>query len=122
MYLYIRICWLNVVLGGLMAVWGGLVEVCGGLGCFGVVWGVSMDVHFLVVCSRFQFVSQNFIRRLKGILYLENSEIIADSYISNPEKLTQIILDCSVYGARGILSFFLAYVYSACLLAHHLSA
>ena len=31
------------VWGGLAAVWGGLVEVWGGLGCFGVVWGVSMD-------------------------------------------------------------------------------
>ena len=60
-------------------------------------------MHFLVVCSRLQFVRQNYIERLKGILYLENSEIIADSYISDPEKLTQIILDCSVYGARGVL-------------------
>ena len=60
-------------------------------------------MHFLVVCSRLQFVRQNHIERLKGLLYLENSEIIADSYISDPEKLTQIILDCSVYGARGVL-------------------
>ena len=67
-------------------------------------------MHFLVVCSRLQFVSQNYIRRLKGILYLENSEIIADSYIGDPEKLTQIILDCSVYGARGVLSFFRMYI------------
>ena len=37
------------------------------------------------------------------MLYLENSEIIADSYISDPEKLMQIILDCSVYRARGVL-------------------
>ena len=37
------------------------------------------------------------------MLYLENSEIIAGSYVSDPEKSTQIILDCSVYGARGIL-------------------
>ena len=55
-------------------------------------------MHFLVVCSRLQFVRQNYIERLKGNLYLENSEIIADSYISDPEKLTQIILDCSVWG------------------------
>ena len=65
--------------------------------------GHESRMHFLVVCSRLQFVRQNYIERLKGILYLENSEIIADSYISDPEKLTQIILDCSVYGARGIL-------------------
>ena len=60
-------------------------------------------MHFLVVCSRLQFVRQNYIRHLKGILYLENSEIIAASYISNLEKLTQIILDCSLNGARGVL-------------------
>ena len=42
-------------------------------------------VHFLLVCSRLQFVRQNYIGRLKGMLYLENSEIIADSYISDPE-------------------------------------
>ena len=44
---------------------------------------------FLVECSR--------------LLYLENSEKIADSYINNPEKLRQIILDCSEYGAKGVL-------------------
>ena len=60
-------------------------------------------MHFLVVCSRLQFIRQNYILRLKGILYLENSEIIADSYINDLEKFTQIILDCSVYGARGVL-------------------
>ena len=65
--------------------------------------GHESHVHFLVVCSRLQFVRQNYIGRLKGILYRENSEIIADSYISDPAKLTQIILDCSVYGARGVL-------------------
>ena len=65
--------------------------------------GHESRMHFLVVCSRLQFVRQNYIERLKGILYLENSEIIADSYISDPEKLAQIILDCSVYGARGVL-------------------
>ena len=65
--------------------------------------GHESGVHFLVVCSRLQFVRQNYIGRLKGMLYLENSEIIADSYISDPEKLTQIILDCSVCGARGVL-------------------
>ena len=65
--------------------------------------GHESRMHFLVVCSRLQFVRQNYIERLKGLLYLENSEIIADSYISDPEKLTQIILDCSVYGARGVL-------------------
>ena len=32
-----------MVRGDLVAVWGGLVAVWGGLGCFGVVWGVSMD-------------------------------------------------------------------------------
>ena len=62
--------------------------------------GHESRVHFLVVCSRLQYVRQNYIRRLKGILYLENSEIIADSYISDPEKLTQIILDCLDYWAR----------------------
>ena len=65
--------------------------------------GHESRVHFLVVCSRLQFIRQNYILRLKGILYLENSEIIADSYINDPEKLTQIILACSVYGARGVL-------------------
>ena len=65
--------------------------------------GHESRVHFLVVWSRLQFVRQIYIACLKGILYLENSEIIADSYISDPEKLTQIILDCSVYGARGVL-------------------
>ena len=67
--------------------------------------GHESGVHFLVVCSRLQFVRQNYIGRLKGMLYLENSEMIADSYISDPEKLTQIILNCSVYGARGVLKF-----------------
>ena len=33
--------------------------------------GHASLVHFLVVCSRLQFVRQNFIERLKGILYLE---------------------------------------------------
>ena len=65
--------------------------------------GHESRVHFLVVCSRLQYVRQNYIRRLKGILDLENSEIIADSYISDPEKLTQIILDCLDYWARCVL-------------------
>ena len=38
----------KVVWGGLDVVWGGLEVVWGGLGCFGVVWGVSMDPHLAV--------------------------------------------------------------------------
>ena len=65
----------------------------------------NTNVIFLTfgISPQFFFCNQPLIKRLKGLLYLENSEIIADSYISDPEKLTQIILDCSVYGVRGVL-------------------
>ena len=39
----------KVVWCDLDVVWGGLEVVWGGLGCFGVVWGVSMDRSILYV-------------------------------------------------------------------------
>ena len=44
------------------------------------------------------------ILNLKSILQLENSKSKVELYTSDLEKLTQIILDCSVYGARGLLN------------------
>ena len=44
------------------------------------------------------------ISNLKRILQLENSKLTVELYrLSDLEKLTQIILDCSEYGARGLL-------------------
>ena len=58
-------------------------------------------MHVLVECSMLQCVRHGYILRLKDILTYENSDFIATSYIVDSEKLTQIILDSSVYGARG---------------------
>ena len=44
------------------------------------------------------------ILNLKIILQLENSKSKVELFTSDLEKLTQIILDCSVYGARGLLN------------------
>ena len=44
------------------------------------------------------------ISNLKNILRLENSKSKVETYTSGLEKLTQIIPDCSVYGARGLLN------------------
>ena len=44
------------------------------------------------------------ISNLKSILQLENSKSTVELYTSDLEKLTQIILDCSEYGARGLLN------------------
>ena len=61
-------------------------------------------LHFLVECSRLQPVRHKHILNLKSILQLENSKSKVELYTSDLEKLTQIILDCSVYGARGLLN------------------
>lgn len=61
-------------------------------------------MHFLVECSRLQPVRLRHVMNLKSFLQSENSNATAELYTNNPEKLTQIILDCSKYGARGLLN------------------
>ena len=61
-------------------------------------------LHFLVECSRLQPLRHKDISNLKSILQLENSKSKVELYASDLEKLTQIILDCSVYRARGLLN------------------
>ena len=65
--------------------------------------GCESRMHFIVECSRLQPVRHKHILNLKSTLMSENSSVSVDLYTNNSEKLTQIILDCSKYGAGGLL-------------------
>ena len=57
--------------------------------------------HFLVECSRLENVRHRFRSQIREILlHFNNSENRVQSYISDKESLTQLLMDSSVCGAK----------------------
>ena len=59
--------------------------------------------HFLVECSRLEKIRHQFRSQISQKLLQNNSDTCVQSYISNNERLTHLLLDSTVYGANGSL-------------------